>query len=175
MDLIKEFAKSYLKKNIPKLRTGDVVKVYQKIREGEKERIQIFEGIVIARHGGETLDATFAVRRVSMGVGIERIFPLHSPNIVKVEKIKSIHPRRSKLYYLRDLVGRKAKKRQEFREFAVWEEEKGKEEEEKVKAEQEAEAKIKEEAKKKEQEELDKKFAAAQASKGITQTLNPKS
>lgn len=174
MKIIEDFAKKHLKKNIPQIKVGDVIKVHQIIHEGAKERIQVFEGIIIARHGGESLDATFTVRRVSMGVGIERIFPLHSPNIVKIEKSKSVQVRRAKLYYLRNLVGKKAKKHAEIREFAVWEEDKAKEDEDKVKTEQEADAKIKEEAKKKEQEELDQKFAEAQAAKGATEA-NPKS
>jgi len=169
MKIIQDFAKGHLKKNIPQIKVGDIIKVHQIIHEGDKERIQIFEGIIIARHGGNSLDATFRVRRVSMGIGIERVFPLHTPNIVKIEKTKSVKVKRAKLYYLRNLIGKKAQKHEEVREFAVWEEEKGKGEEEKVKAEQEAEAKLKEEAKKKEQEELDKKFAEAQAGKSLEQ------
>lgn len=169
MDIIQEVTKKYCKKNIPDLRPGDIVKVYQKITEGNKERLQVFEGIIIAVHAGKTLDASFTVRKISFGIGVERTFPLHSPTIIKIEKTKSIRVRRAKLYFLRDAVGKKAKKRQEFKEFTSWEEPMAKEEEEKVKAEQEAEAKAREEAKKKEQEELDKKFAQAQAAKQQSQ------
>lgn len=169
MQLLQEFTKIHLKKNIPAIKPGDIVRVYQKIREAGKERIQVFEGIVISRHAGDSLDATFTVRRVSFGIGIERVFPLHSPALVKIEKIKSIKVHRAKLYYLRGLVGKKAKKHEELKEFEVWKEPEAKEEEEKLKAEKEAEAKTKEEAKNKEQEELEKKFAQAQAAKSATE------
>lgn len=165
MSLIKTVEQKHLKKNIPVLKPGDIIKVYQKIKEsspaGEKERIQIFEGMVLKTHGGQGTNGTFTVRRISFGIGIERTFPLHSPTIVKIEKIKSLKVRRAKLYYLRDLIGKKARKKKELREFEVWKEPIAKEEEEKLKAEKEAAAKVKEEAKRKEQEELDKKFAAA--------------
>ena len=159
-DIVHEIEKKYLKKNIPDLKTGDVVKVHQKIKEGNKERIQIFEGIVIKTHGGKSINATFTVRRVSLGVGIEKIFPLHSPVIIKVEKIKSIKTKKAKLYHLRDIIGKKSKKQKELKDFAMWEEPEAEKEEEKLKEKLEAEAKSKEDAKKKEQEELDKKFAA---------------
>jgi len=86
---------------------GDTVKVHTKIREGEKERVQIVAGIVIARDGGGATE-TFTVRRVSHGVGVERVFPLHSPYIAEIEVSRSAHVRRAKLYFLRDRVGKKA-------------------------------------------------------------------
>ena len=116
-DLIKTVEAKYIKKNIPALKAGDVVKVHQKIKEGNKERIQIFEGIVMKLKGGKSLSGTFTVRRVSFGIGIERTFSLHTPTIIKIEKVKSIKVNRAKLYYLRDLIGKKAKKRKEFKEF----------------------------------------------------------
>jgi len=158
MNLIKELQTQYMKKNIPAIKSGDVLRVHQKIKEGKKTRIQIFEGIVIKTSGGKNLDASFTVRRKSFGVGVEITFPLHSPSIVKVEKIKHIKVRRSKLYYLRNLTDKQIKRKTEFKDTAIWEEEKSKEEEEKEKARKEAEAKDKEQKKKKQQEELNKKF-----------------
>ena len=95
-------------KNRPAMRSGDTVKVHVKVREGDKERIQIFEGMVIAMHRGG-VRATFTVRKVSFGQGVERIFPLHSPTIQKVEVTRSAKVRRAKLYYLRDLKGKAAR------------------------------------------------------------------
>jgi len=92
----------------PRMQSGDTVKVHVKVREGDKERIQIFEGIVIGLHRGGTR-ASFTVRKVSFGQGVERIFPLHSPTIQKVEVMKSAKVRRAKLYYLRDLRGKAAR------------------------------------------------------------------
>lgn len=165
MELLRDFSQKYLKKNVPVLRSGDVVRIHQKIKEGEKERIQIFEGIVTKIHGGKSLDATFTVRRVSMGIGVERTFPLHSPTIVKIEKIKSIKVSRARLYYLRNTQNKKINKKKELKDFVSWEEPEAKLEEEKIKAEQEAEAKIKEETKKKEEDELEKKFEQAKGVK----------
>lgn len=165
MNLIQEFSQKHLKKNIPEIRSGDFVRVHLKVQEGNKERVQIFEGIVIKVHAGKSLNATFTVRKVSFGVGIERTFPLHSPTIVKVEKTKSIKVRRAKLYFLRDLVGKKAKKRQEFKEFMAWEEPEAEKELAKIEEEKAKEAEAKEEEKKKEEEELEKKFTQAQVAK----------
>ncbi|NOT43682.1 MAG: 50S ribosomal protein L19 [Acidobacteria bacterium] len=92
----------------PEMKSGDTVKVHVKVREGDKERIQIFEGIVIGLHRGGTR-ATFTVRKVSFGQGVERIFPLHSPTIAKVEVVRSARVRRAKLYYLRELRGKAAR------------------------------------------------------------------
>ena len=160
-DIVNLVESKFLKKNIPQLRAGDIIKVYQKIKEGGKERIQIFEGIIIRLHGSKGMNGSFTVRRVSFGIGIERTFPLHSPTIIKIEKTKSVRVRRAKLYYLRDLIGKKAKKHKELKGFELWEEPEAEKEEEKLKAELEAKAKMKEEEEKKKQGELDKKFAAA--------------
>jgi large subunit ribosomal protein L19 len=92
----------------PAMKSGDTVKVHVKVREGDKERIQIFEGIVIGQHRGGAR-ASFTVRKVSFGQGVERIFPLHSPTIAKVEVLRSAQVRRAKLYYLRDLKGKAAR------------------------------------------------------------------
>lgn len=92
----------------PKLRTGDTVRVHVKVREGDKERIQVFEGLVIGQHRGGTR-ATFTVRKVSFGQGVERIFPVHSPIIDRVEVVRAAKVRRAKLYFLRELKGKAAR------------------------------------------------------------------
>ena len=108
MDLIREVTQEYLRSDIPDFRPGDNLKVHVRLKEGEKERIQVFEGLVIARkHGG--VSETFTVRKISSGVGVERTFPLHSPSIAKVEVTRRGRVRRAKLYYLRDRVGKKTK------------------------------------------------------------------
>jgi len=104
-------------KQMPDIRPGDTVKVHQKITEGGKERIQIFEGIVIARKHGKSVTSTVTVRKVVEGVGVERIFPVHSPNLAKIEVVKSGKVRRSKLYFLRTAKGKKAKLKK--RDFAA--------------------------------------------------------
>ncbi len=98
----------YMKSDVPALRAGDSVRVHTKIKEGDKERIQIFEGVVIARRAGGPR-ATFTVRKVSYGVGVERIFPLHSPRIDRIEVTGHGEVRRSRLFYLRDLQGKAAR------------------------------------------------------------------
>lgn len=95
----------------PAMRSGDTVRVHVRVKEGDKERIQIFEGIVIGQHRGGAR-ATFTVRKVSFGQGVERIFPLHSPVIQKIELVRSAKVRRAKLYYLRDLKGKAARMRE---------------------------------------------------------------
>jgi large subunit ribosomal protein L19 len=109
MDAIEQVEKSQLTSR-PAMRPGDTVRVHVKVREGDKERIQIFEGLVISMRRGGTR-ATFTVRKVSFGQGVERIFPLHSPTIQKVEVTRSAKVRRAKLYYLRDLKGKAARMR----------------------------------------------------------------
>lgn len=108
MDALKIIAQDSMKENAPKFQIGDTVRVAVKIREGSRERIQMFEGTVIAMKGSG-ISETFTVRRLSYGVGIERVFPLHSPNVDKVEVVRSGKVRRAKLYYLRDRVGKAAK------------------------------------------------------------------
>ncbi len=100
--------KEQMRSDIPDFKAGDTIKVHVKVREGDKERIQVFQGIVIARkHGG--IRETITVRKVSSGIGVERVFPLHSPIIDKIEVVQEGRVRRAKLYYLRDLKGKKAK------------------------------------------------------------------
>ncbi|MGN0675194.1 MAG: 50S ribosomal protein L19 [Oscillospiraceae bacterium] len=114
MDALKLISDSSLKKEVPAVNVGDTVKVHVKIKEGEKYRIQIFEGTVIAKkHGG--INETFTVRRVAHGCGIERVFPVHSPVVDKVEVVRGGKVRRSKLYYLRDRVGKAAKVKEQIR------------------------------------------------------------
>lgn len=108
MDALKMIAQDSIKAEPPVITVGDTVKVHVKIREGEKERIQVFEGTVIARKGSG-ISETFTVRRVSYGVGVERVFPVHSPNVAKVETVRNGKVRRAKLYYLRSRVGKAAK------------------------------------------------------------------
>lgn len=109
MDKIAQFAKAQLKTALPEFQSGDVVKVYQKIKEGEKERVQIFEGIVLARKHGKGASASFTVRKIAAGVGVEKTYPLHSPLIEKIEVVKRTKSRRSKLYYVRTAKGKRAK------------------------------------------------------------------
>lgn len=105
--VIQEITSSQLNKNLPVFKVGDGVKVHAKVREGEKERVQIFAGIVIARKG-HGIHESFTVRRIASGVGVERVFPVNSPNIVKIEIDRVSKPMRARLYYLRDRVGKKA-------------------------------------------------------------------
>ena len=109
---IADIEAKYVRKDVPKFRAGDTVRVHTKIKEGDKERIQLYEGIVIASSGGSAR-AMFTVRKVSYGVGVERIFPLHSPRIDKVEVVGRGAVRRSRLYYLRGLLGKAARVQQE--------------------------------------------------------------
>ncbi|WP_092751219.1 50S ribosomal protein L19 [Hydrogenoanaerobacterium saccharovorans] len=114
MDALKLIAQDSIKSEAPSVEIGDTVKVHVKIKEGDRERIQLFEGTVIAkRHGG--VAETFTVRRVAHGCGVERVFPIHSPNVDKVELVRHGKVRRSKLYYLRDRVGKAAKVKEQLR------------------------------------------------------------
>ena len=108
MDLMKALTSQYMKQELPEVQVGDTVRVHVKIKEGSRERIQIFEGTVIAKkHGG--INETFTVRRISYGVGVEKVFPVHSPAIATIEVVRSGSVRRAKLYYLRGRVGKGAK------------------------------------------------------------------
>lgn len=150
----------YLKKNSPAVKTGDTVRVHILVREAGKERVQVFEGFVIAVKHGNGLDGTFTVRKESFGIGVERVFPLHSPRVVKVERIKQSRVRRSKLYFIRELRGKDARLKELNRDYKVWEEKDAEEELAKIEAEK-AEAAAELEAKRKtEEEEMEKKAAA---------------
>ena len=108
MDLIQELNKETLSNEVAPVQIGDTVRVHVKVKEGSRERIQVFEGTVIAKkHGG--IEETFTVRRISYGIGVEKVFPLHAPSIEKVEVVRHGKVRRAKLYYLRDRVGKAAK------------------------------------------------------------------
>lgn len=108
MDIIKRIEQEQLRIDIPQFKAGDTVKVHQRIIEGDKERIQVFQGVVLRRHRGTT-NATFTVRKVSDGIGVERIYPLHSPYIERVEVVSEGKVRRSRIYYLRKLRGKAAR------------------------------------------------------------------
>ena len=108
VDAVKSLTAGMIKEDAPKIVIGTTVRVHVKIREGERERIQVFEGTVIAKNNSGIAE-TFTVRRVSYGVGVERVFPVHSPNVAKVEVVRNGKVRRAKLYYLRDRVGKAAK------------------------------------------------------------------
>jgi len=158
-----ELEKTYLKKNPATLKAGDSVKVYQRIQEGGKERVQVFEGIVINCKGGKGVGATFTVRHIGAdNIGVEKTFPLHSPTIVKIEKVKEAKVRRAKLFYLRGKTGKHARLK-EKKSYKIWEEPEAEVELEKIEKEKGLEVQAKEEEKKKQEEELEKKFEAAQA------------
>ena len=108
MDIIKSIEHEQLKNKIPDLKVGDTVRVHQRIKEGNRERIQVFEGIIIKKQGGG-VNATFTVRRVAYGCGVEKTFLIHSPMVEKIEVVRVGKARRAKLYYLRDRVGKAAK------------------------------------------------------------------
>ncbi|MCZ8512445.1 50S ribosomal protein L19 [Paenibacillus validus] len=108
MNLIQEITKEQLRSDIPSFRPGDTLKVYVKVIEGSRERIQLFEGVVIKRRGGG-ISETFTVRKISYGVGVERTFPIHTPKIDKIEVARRGKVRRAKLYYLRGLRGKAAR------------------------------------------------------------------
>ncbi|MEK7541243.1 MAG: 50S ribosomal protein L19 [Patescibacteria group bacterium] len=114
------FQRSQLRTDLPEMRPGDTVRVYQKIKEGDKERTARFEGMVLARKHGSGITATVTVRRVIDGVGVERIFPIHSPLIAKIDVLRRAKVRRAKLYYIRDKASREVRKRmkQVWREAA---------------------------------------------------------
>ncbi|MBP3313203.1 MAG: 50S ribosomal protein L19 [Oscillospiraceae bacterium] len=111
MNLLQALTSQYMKPELPEMNVGDTVRVHVKIKEGSRERIQVFEGTIIAKkHGG--IEETITVRRVSYGVGCEKVFPVHAPNIVNVETVRHGKVRRAKLYYLRDRMGKAAKVRE---------------------------------------------------------------
>jgi large subunit ribosomal protein L19 len=125
MDKVQLFTQKYIKQNVPLLRPGDTVRVHERVKEKDGERIQVFEGLVIARkHGSKGLNATFTVRKISAhNVGVEKTYPLHSPVIQKIEVLKHDKVRRAKLYYLRDLIGKKKKRGEAEMLGLVYEEE----------------------------------------------------
>jgi large subunit ribosomal protein L19 len=157
---MEKILEKYAKKNAPELRSGDTVKVHIIVKEGAKERVQIFEGLIIAIQHGNGLDGTFTVRKESFGVGVERVFPLHSPRVVKVERVKQSKVRRSKLYYLRELTGKNARLKDLNRDSAVWEEKGAEEELAKIEAEKAAAAEAEAAKKAAEEAEIEAKVQA---------------
>lgn len=122
-EIAQALEKKYGKKNPPRLQAGDTVRVHQRIKEGDKERVQVFEGLVIALKHGMGLDGSYTVRKISAGgVGVERTFPVHSPNVVKVERIKTASVARAKLYYMRERLGKRARFKHEGANYGVWDE-----------------------------------------------------
>ena len=113
MDIIKSVEHEQLKNKIPELRVGNTVRVHQRIKEGNRERVQVFEGIIIKKQGGG-VNATFTVRKIAYGVGVEKTFMVHSPMVEKVEVVRVGKARRAKLYYLRDRVGKAAKTKEQI-------------------------------------------------------------
>ena len=118
MKQIAQVEKAYLRDDLPDFSSGDTIKVHVRIVEGDKERIQVFQGTVIGRRGGG-LSATFTVRKISSGIGVERTFPLYSPNVTKIEKVRGGQVRRAKLYYLRTLTGKSARIREQLSEMGM--------------------------------------------------------
>lgn len=161
-----EILNQFMKKNAPAVKPGDTVKVSIKVKEGAKERVQAFEGLVIAVKHGKGLDGTFTVRKEFHGVGVERIFPLHSPRIIKVERIKQSKVRRAKLYFMRDLTGKNARLKELNRDSKIWEEKDAEEELAKLEAEKAAAAEAAAAEKAKEDAEIEAKAAAALAARG---------
>lgn len=119
--LLRRIEQADRRKTIPDFRVGDVLKIHQRIREGGKERIQIFEGLVIAKKHGTGLNGTFTVRRIASGVGVERVYPIHTPTIAKIERVRTSKVRRAKLYFLRGRVGKKARLKT-IDAYTAWEE-----------------------------------------------------
>ncbi len=139
------FIKKYLKSNPPILKPGDTVRIHQIVKEGSKERTQIFEGVVISCRGGIGPSATYKVRKISFGIGVERTFPVHSPRIIKIERIKKSDVRRSKLYFMRGLTGKSARLKNDRSDYAVWEEKGAEEKIEKIEQQIAADAQTKNE------------------------------
>ena len=121
MEALKLVEAPFLKDGVPDFRAGDTVRVHVKVVEGSKERIQVFQGVVIGRKGGGIRE-TFNVRKVSGGVGVERLFPLHSPSIDRIEVVRRGHVRRAKLYYLRNLQGKAARIKERREELTTGQE-----------------------------------------------------
>ena len=179
MDIIKSIEHEQLKSKIPDIKIGDTVRVHQRVKEGNRERIQVFEGIVIKKQNGG-LNETFTVRRISYGVGVEKTFLIHSPLVEKVELVRVGKVRRAKLYYLRDRIGKAAKTKENVganlkrEQITVKEEaEKARETEEEKKAEKAAEAKA-EETKTAETTTEAKTVEKAESKATDTKTTEPK-
>jgi large subunit ribosomal protein L19 len=161
MTLINDLTKQFGKKNIPDIRPGDTVRISFKVTEAGKTRLQTFEGICIAKKHGNSLNGSFSLRKVSFGIGVERTFPLHSPLVSKIEKIKSRRVKQAKLYFIRDLMGKKSKKIREKKDYQMWEEALSEAEIKRIQEDKEIAAQKKAEKKAKKQQELEAKFTQA--------------
>lgn len=158
----KELTTQFGKKTIPDIRPGDTIRVYFKIIESGKTRIQIFEGLVIAQKHGKGLDGSIKLRKISGGIGVERTFPIHSPLITKFEKINSTKVRRSKLYFMRNIISKKRRKKDiETKDYKIWEEALTEEELAKIEEDKARVAKGKAEKKAEKEKELKEKFEQA--------------
>lgn len=157
--ITRDMSQSQLKQNLPVLKSGQTIKVHQKVKEGDKERIQIFEGVVIGVQGGKGINATLTVRKISEGIGVERIFPIHSPAIEKIEVIKTARVRQAKLYHIRekDMKMKEDKERHEKHEKRMDNMEVKNKEEAETKAKREAEEKAKKETVDKAEKEIEEK------------------
>lgn len=132
-EIVKTLVKKYGKQNLPAIKPGDTIRVYEKIQEKNKDRLQMFEGLVIARKHGSTLDGSFSVRKISTGnIAVVKTFPIHAPSILKIERIKSAQVRRAKLYYMLDRYGKATRFKKEVANPAVWEEKGAEKELEKI-------------------------------------------
>ena len=174
-----EFNLSQRNKKIPELRAGDVVKIHRKIKEGKKERIQIFEGIIIAINGRQSSSPTITVRKVSYGVGVELILPVYSPGIEKIELVKRAKVRRAKLYYIREKSAKSLRlKYEDLSDFAKAEKEKPKSETEKsereIRSAEEKTANNKPEKKSEPKSEEDKKIEPKEAEKNSSKKIEAK-
>lgn len=158
---LKQLTQQFGKKNIPDIRPGETLRVSFKIIEAGKARVQAFEGVCLAVKHGKSLNGSFTLRKISGGIGVERTFPLHSPLVTKLEKVKSRKVRRAKLYFLRNLVGKKAKKISEKKDYKMWEEAFSEEELARIEKEKKVLADKKAAEKTKKKEELEKKFEKA--------------
>jgi len=134
--LLQKIQKQYGKQNPPQLKAGDTVRVHERIIEKDKQRTQVFEGLVLATKHGLGLNGSFTVRKIAVGaIGVEKVFPIHSPNILKVERLKSSESNRSKIYFMRERFGKAAKIKNEIKDSFIWEEKGAEEELEKIKEE----------------------------------------
>lgn len=176
MNILSEITKPHLKKNAPDLHVGDTVRIHQRIRDidakgKERERIQIYEGIVIATKHGKGIEGTFTVRKIAAGgIGVERVFPLHTPAIVKIERVKSGHVRQAKLYFLRDVKSAAMRLRKETRDTATTWEERGAEAELEALKEETAQAAAENAEEKAEEQEMPQAEAAAEVTEALSDT-----
>jgi len=174
--ITKDLTSKQLKKDLPDLKSGQTVQVHQKVKEGDKERIQVFEGMVIGKSGGTGINATLTVRKVSGGIGVERIFPIHSPTIEKIEVVKTARVRQAKLYHMRakDIKVKEDTERHEKHLQRMDELEAKRKKEAEEKAQREAEEKAKKEAAEKAKKEAEEKAKAEAEEKAKQEAADKK-